>query len=355
MIRMELIKENKKLLKRLSDTKLINMNVADALLFVYQNELHPYKNEIQRIIETRKVNEIQALYLWLTNRLEIDLNDYDSLKISNRYFLANIHKQKLEKYTENPYVKAISNVNINEKNYSLKTLAYKPYQLFPLDDLIIDEKDYFSEYTPIGFFDKKYNYLALLENKRIWMSLNPNEINTMAPHIDRASGNILVLGLGLGYFPFMCSLKDEVKTITIIERDQNIINLFQKYLLDKFPYKNKNKIIRDDAILYLEENHDYDYIFADLWHDSIDGLQAYLKLKNIQEKHHLNMSYWLENSFSAYLRRIAISILNKEDDNFVEESFYKEIYLKLKEAINSSNKDLLTLLSEKELLQMALK
>ena len=67
------------------------------------------------------------------------------------------------------------------------------------------------------------------------------------------------------------------------------------------------------------------------------------------------MSYWLENSFSAYLRRIAISILNKEQEFFIEGSFYKEIYTKLKEAISSSDKDLSLLLSEKELLQMALK
>ena len=352
---MEQLKENKRFLKRITDTKLINMNVADALLFVYQNELHPFKNEIDRIIANKKVNETQALYLWLMNRLDVDLNDEELLSISNKYFLGNMHKQDLEKYIENPYVKAIKDLNINEQQYSLKTLTYRPYQLFPLNDLQIDEKDYFAEFTPIGFFDKKYDYLALLHKKRIWMSLNPNEINTMVPHIEKAKGNILVLGLGLGYFPFMCSLKNEVKSITIIERDQNIINLFKKYLLDKFPYKNKINIIRDNAIYYLEENDGYDYIFADLWHDSIDGLQAYLKLKKMQERHQLNMSYWLENSFSAYLRRIAISILNKEQEFFIEGSFNKEIYTKLKEAISSSDKDLSSLLSEKELLQMALK
>lgn len=314
MIKMEISKENKKLLKRLLDTKETNMNVADILLYVFQNEIHPFKNEIDYIIKEKKVNETQALYIWLMDRLELNLDYDENLRLCNKYFLANINKEEIKKYMENPYVKAISNINIVDKNYSLKMLSYAPYQLFPLNDFYIDDKDFFAELTPLGYFDKKYTYLALLQKRRIWMSLNPNEINTMEPHIARAKGNILVLGLGLGYFPYMCSLKKEVKSITIIERDPKIIELFENNLLPIFPNKNRIKIICEDAISFLSDKHDFDYIFADLWHDALDGLEMYLMLKNLEIGYQLNMSYWLENSFGALLRRIALSVLNNEKE-----------------------------------------
>ena len=43
------------------------------------------------------------------------------------------------------------------------------------------------------------------------MSLKPNEIETMEQPIENANGNILVYGLGLGYFAFMASQKNSVK------------------------------------------------------------------------------------------------------------------------------------------------
>ena len=311
-----------KYLQKISEVKELNMNVADMLLYIYQQEIHPSKNAINEIIKNEAVNEVQALYIWLMDELEMNLDDPNNLSLCNKYFLANMHEENVTKYAKNPYVKAISKLNIKDKNYSLKTLTYQPYQLFPLDDLIIDEKDYYSEFTPTGFFKEKYSYLALLQNNKIWMSLNPNEINTMEPHIAKAKGNILVLGLGLGYFPFMCSLKDEVKHITIIEKDKEIIHLFNEYLLNRFPYKDKITIIESDAVNYIKSNHNYDYIFADLWHDPIDGMNIWYSLKQIEKLHNLNMSYWINNSFIALKNRIAIDLLHyKNTKNEVFKEF----------------------------------
>ena len=62
----------------------------------------------------------------------------------------------------------------------------------------------------------------------VWMSTDPNEIITMNPYIQKAHGDILVMGLGLGYYPFMTALKDDVKSITIIEKDPKVIDIFKK-------------------------------------------------------------------------------------------------------------------------------
>ena len=50
----------------------------------------------------------------------------------------------------------------------------------------------------------------------------------------------------------------------------------------------------------------YDYAFIDLWHDTADGLEMYLKAKRIENKLHTaglqtKFAYWVEKSLlSAY-------------------------------------------------------
>ena len=86
--------------------------------------------------------------------------------------------------------------------------------MLPYDD--IDIKDNFIEVSKIGYFNKSFKYLVVNKNDVTWMSTDPNEINTMKDAINNAKGNVLVFGLGLGYYAYMISLKKEVKKITII-------------------------------------------------------------------------------------------------------------------------------------------
>ena len=120
------------------------------------------------------------------------------------------------------------------------------------------------------------------------MSLNPNEINTMEKDIKKATGKVLTFGLGLGYFQFMCSLKEDVKEITIIEKDPNIIALFKQFILPFFAHRNKIKIIQIDAFDFMENKFDnsYDFVYVDIWHTPNDGLLPFIKFKNF-----LNMIY----------------------------------------------------------------
>ena len=55
------------------------------------------------------------------------------------------------------------------------------------------------------------------------MSTIPHEINTMKKDIDIVKNNVLVLGLGIGYFSYLISNKASVKNITILENDEEII------------------------------------------------------------------------------------------------------------------------------------
>ena len=75
------------------------------------------------------------------------------------------------------------------------------------------------------------------------MSISPNEVFTMDQPIKKAKGKVLTLGCGMGYFAYMVSLKEDVESITIVELEQSVINLFEIYLLPQF--ENKDKINHD--------------------------------------------------------------------------------------------------------------
>ena len=312
-----IIEKNPSLLNKIKsaiDTNAINMNVADMLMAAFNYVDLIDEQEVKQYIK-EGLNETEAI-------LEI-LYDFYGLKhnkendeVMDYYFLNNLKQLDSSKYSNNPYSKAINKEGRLGK-YALKYLTYEPYQLFAYDDIKIDG---YKENSQIGYFDKKFSYLALCESNNIWMSLNPNEIETMKPFIDKGKGHVLVLGLGMGYVPFMLSLKDEVTSITVIEKDPEIIALFNKLIYPNFNKKEKIKIIQDDAFNYLSKKQkeaQFDYIFADLWHDPEDGLELFVKLKRINQ----NIDCWLDVSMYALLRRCMITLLEEQLDNYQDDAY----------------------------------
>lgn len=262
------------------------------------------------------LSEPEAFVNIMYDEFNFDKNDEETIGITDEYCAKRIKCLEPKEYLNNKYVQTIKTIG-RYKQYSLRNITYEPYQTFAYDEISVS-KDY-KEYSAIGYFKKPFSYLALCEGNNIWMSLNPNEIETMKPFIDKGHGNVLVLGLGMGYVPFMMALKDEVKHITIIEKDQNIINLFNNLLFPHFINKNKITIIKDDAISYVSKNSKYDYIFADLWHTPEDGLDLYIELKRINK----DIDCWLETSLKAMLRRCMITLIEEQLDNLKEDNYKK--------------------------------
>ena len=157
----------------------------------------------------------------------------------------------------------------------------------------------------IGFFDREFKFLSVLQNGREWMTLMPNELVTQKSPIERAAGKVCTYGLGLGYFAFMCAEKDEVESVTVVERDESVISLFKELLLPNFPHKKKIELICADAFDFAAKTapkEKYDYIFADIWHDPTDGVEAYQQFKLCE---HLCpetvFDYWIEKTLKLYI------------------------------------------------------
>ena len=304
-----------KLIKRVQElisNNNININVADLLVNAFNYTDIFDIDEIKQYIK-EGLSEKEAMMQMFTKAFDIDYDLDENKEVMDAYILSNLKKLDSKEYLDNEYAKTIKATG-KYKKYALKNITYEPYQLFAYDDISLDGD---KENSRISYFDHKFSYLALTEGNNIWMSLNPNEIETMKPFIDKAKGNVLVLGLGMGYVPFMMANKSEVKSITIIEKDSEIIGLFNTLIYPSFKNKEKIKIIEDDAINYTKKNNKYDYIFADLWHSPEDGLSLFIQLKRINK----NIDCWLEVSMYALLRRCMISLIEENTLGYGEKNY----------------------------------
>lgn len=166
----------------------------------------------------------------------------------------------------------------------------------------------------IGTFDRKFEYPSIKESGHTWMSVTPNEIFTMEKAIDEANGRILTLGLGMGYYAYMVSEKEEVEHITIVEKESDVIQLFNEFILPQFRHKDKITIIQADAFEFMNQLDDgeYDYCFADIWIGNNDTV-PYLKLKQICKRFvDMKMSYWIEDSLISTIIGLVYMIILKE-------------------------------------------
>ncbi len=295
--------------------------------------------------------------------LEIDEKDKDFLTINKTTKIEKITKLDPKDYESDSYYKLIKNLKGRDGDIQFLTLKYNAYEGFVFDELEIGQN--YSEHTPLGYFEKDFVYPAIIKDERIWMSIIPHEINTMKDHIKRAHGNVLVLGLGLGYYLFHILEKKEVKSVDVVEFDKNIISLFNKHLINLFPHKEKINIIYDDAINYLANNQkQFDYVFSDIWHNVGDGEGLYLRIKANESKYpNTTFDYWIETSILSMLRRQTITVIEEVLNGSKENDYLKaknendkiinKIYFYLKDKDFKSFEDIIELLSEQSLKEMA--
>ena len=349
-------------LYELIDTNYLNMSMGDMFSEVVGNPSLTNKKEIELYKSKFHNDEVNFIGDKCFSYWELDDENEEDVSIFNEHILPSIELGDINKYLSNPYYQKIKIKDIKENDYSLVIDKYLPYELFALKDMESDSN--YVEKNSISFFKDEFSFISLNYKDVTWMSITPNEIETMNEAVKSAKGKVIVYGLGLGYFPFMVSLKDEVKEIFIIENDINIINLFKKYLLPQFEHKDKITIIHEDAFKYMEEVDDFDYAFIDLWHDPNDGIELFLKAKRLEKENH-HYFYWLESSFYLLLRRCFISLIEESLSNVKEENYQKsksvtdsiinKFYYKTKNLVISSKEELRDLLSDNSLLHLMLK
>lgn len=219
----------------------------------------------------------------------------------------------VDEFKKNPYIK---NIDFHEKcqgDYELRYQNFMPYELDIYRPPKRIEKVHI-DIPCISCFTETFEYPSVFQKSinSTWMSVTPNEVFTIEKAIKNANGKVLTLGCGMGYFAYMASLKDEVESVTIIEIEQDIIDLFKTHILPQFQYKDKINVIKADAIEYMQNLADgeFDYCFADIW-IGINDIAPYFSVKEIgRNLRKTKIDYWIEESFAIYLSQfIWIEIL----------------------------------------------
>ena len=123
-------------------------------------------------------------------------------------------------------------------------------------------------------------YKRLKRNGTVVMSNVPDEINDCLDFLYKAHGHILINGLGIGVLVKYLLEKDNVKSITIIEKSQDVIKLSAPtYLKD-----NRVEIINSDSFIW---NPPLGMRWNYVWHDIWD----YITSDNLPEMHKLHRKY----------------------------------------------------------------
>ncbi len=103
---------------------------------------------------------------------------------------------------------------------------------------------------------------------KVMMSNDEADVITCKDFLDNAYGDVLILGLGIGFVVFPLLEDSQVKSIDIVEIDEGVIEMVSPILKNK-DIHNKVTIIQDSAFDYHNKDNKkkYDTIWIDIWED----------------------------------------------------------------------------------------
>ena len=259
---------------------------------------------IDELVRDCGVDRKYAFSLVLASACYMNINDSEEdREMFENYFPDMIHYLKKEDYDCDPYYKNIKVTPVKEGSWEFREAVIKPYELIPLDDL--KEAPDGRIIPQVAFFDCEFPYPVILENNVEWMLVTPNEVETMREGIKKARGKVATYGLGLGYFPYMTSIMEEVTDVTVVERDENVIDIFKRFILPQFPHPEKVNVVCADAFEYAEKvapKENFDYIYIDIWHDPSDGVEMYKRFKELEKLcPDTSFEYWIEKTMKHYM------------------------------------------------------
>ena len=332
---------------------------ADAFI----NDIYLALDDEDRALLAKSDNAVGTLRRIALSRMDEEAKEaYAAVQVG--FGLDEIKLLDPTPYREDPYYQAVMKAMtkpLAKGKWHLEAKSYKAYELFVYDEVKPSPIAPFLTYSPLGYFKEEFPYPALIEKERTYMSLIPHEMETMKEAIGKAKGNVATYGLGMGYFAFMASNKPDVSSVTVLERDSDVIDIFKSFFLPLFPHKEKIHIVQADALTYVPKDP-FDYLFVDLYHDAVDGLPMYLAL---QSKKGLakEVDFWIEKALLEYFRRHVLSLIQEESEGYDDSDYaarpdftsalLASLHFHLKQVEIKEDKDVFALLSNENLIAIA--
>ena len=300
--------------------KTFELNFRITRLYALYLESFPEiinKEMMSALCADGEISEKDGFAAILCELFNLDMDgSADERRLIRDYINQSVRVMDARKYRNNPYYTNVRIPNVKAGNWELKTEKYPAYRGVICDDMIIF--DDFREVPPLGFFTEDFEFPAVLEDGNEWMTLTPVDLDTCEDAIAAAHGRVVTFGLGLGYYAYMTARKPEVESVTVVEKSEDVIKLFETYIQPQLECADKIRIVNEDAFLYAKHtmsSEKFDYAFVDTWRDASDGAPMYERMKALE---HLSpdteFSYWIENFLISRLRAEKFSEIKKKLD-----------------------------------------
>lgn len=231
----------------------------------------------------------------------LDTAKADDARLYRAYFPQMIRQHHPDTYRNDAYFQTVKPGNGLCGSIDLVYETIQPMELFVADDFQQDSQGRI--FPQLGWFTGAFTFPAIREDGCVWMTVTPNEINTIQPVVSQTHGKVLTYGLGLGYYAFHALLRPDVSSVTVVEKNPQVIDIFRRLLLPFFPRQRDLHIIEADAFDYAESvmpHESYDVVFTDLWHDVADGIPLYQRMKTL-ESPGPRYFYWIEKTLRCYI------------------------------------------------------
>ena len=315
-------------MKRLDKTFELNFKITR----LYANYLE-YYNEIinsemmEALCADGEIDERDGIVAILCQIFGLDMDGSpDERVLIREYLTPSVRIMDPERYRNNPYYKSICIPEIKRGRWELKKEKYPAYRGVIAADMIMENG--FREIPPLGFFKEDFEFPAVLEDGNEWMTLTPVDLDTSDEAIERARGRVVTFGLGLGYYAYMVSEKENVESITVVEKSSDVIALFKEYVLPQFSHPEKVVIVNEDAFEYAEHtmpSESFDVAFVDTWRDASDGALMYERMKRLERlSPNTEFLYWIENFLISRLRAVRYAEISDRLDGG-EDLSYDEV------------------------------
>jgi spermidine synthase len=115
------------------------------------------------------------------------------------------------------------------------------------------------------FTDEVY-FPVLRDSNDVVMSLTPMEVMSQRAGLRKARGNVIMGGLGLGWLALRVLERKQVKHLTVVDNDREVIRVFGEPLKKKFG--DKLLLLHGDFYeTALDDSAKYDTVLADIWNE----------------------------------------------------------------------------------------
>jgi hypothetical protein len=167
----------------------------------------------------------------------------------------------------------------------------------------------FRNYWYVAGLQANFKYILLRKKgSGVWMSDTPMERNSNRNFIQKANGDVLIFGLGLGLIVFPLLDNPEVKSIRVIEKEKEVIDLISPYIKAKDTF-NKVTIVEGDCFEY-KTKEKFDVIYGDIWRTiCIDNYEEMKQLtrawKNRVNRENPNafIDHWLKDYLKGEIQK----------------------------------------------------